>query len=173
MINSQELKGVLRKAVAAILAFMLSMVLLVALLLGGFILLLKAATLGLTPWVGEAGAFGITGFVCVLLLALLLYRLTRPAKSKGHTHSDSPRSPVEQLRQIIRDNPWESVAGAFVLGVTKHTDPNLRGFILQSGAAYLKQAQNDERPAEEKAQTDDTETPAEDPGPPDPEGTRE
>ena len=81
MPDSAWLQGVLRKAVAAIIGFMLAFVLLVALLITGFYMLVNAATLALSPMLGEAGAMAVTGVSCLLLLALFFYRMTRPATS--------------------------------------------------------------------------------------------
>ncbi|MEP1581400.1 MAG: hypothetical protein ABJK18_02560, partial [Marinobacter sp.] len=64
MPDSAWLQGVLRKAVAAIIGFMLAFVLLVALLITGFYMLVNAAMLALSPVMGEAGAMAVTGMSC-------------------------------------------------------------------------------------------------------------
>ena len=62
MLDSPQVQGAMRKAAAAVIGFVLAMVLLTALLLFGFYLLVKAAVLGLSPWLGEAGAMALSGY---------------------------------------------------------------------------------------------------------------
>ncbi len=146
MINSSVIEGVLRKAAAAIIGFMLAMVLLTALLIAGFVLLVRAAALALSPWVGEAGALGITGFSCFALLALFFYLMIRPvtrtARKKdadNTTKLGDDASPIEMLKNFIRKNPWEAVLAAFAIGVVENGDPRLRALLLQGGMAFMKQ----------------------------------
>ncbi|MEP1214280.1 MAG: hypothetical protein ABJM11_01015 [Marinobacter sp.] len=144
MPDSAWLQGVLRKAVAAILGLMLGLVLLVALLITGFYLLINAATLALSPFLGEAGALAVTGLACLLLLALFFYRMTRPAASKksaGEGKEDSSGSPVDVIRDLVRNNPLEAVAAAFTLGVVEQSDPRLKSLLLQGGMVLMKEAE--------------------------------
>ncbi|TBW58494.1 hypothetical protein EZI54_03680 [Marinobacter halodurans] len=156
---SGELQALLRKVLAALIGAALGLVLLSALLIGGFVLLAKAATLGLAPWVGEAGAFGITGAVCFALLGFFFYRMMRtPSRSMGRP-AGGRSSPLAAFRRLIVENPWESVLTAFALGITEQSDPRLRQFLVQSGLAFLKAAnamddggaENDERPPDTSA----------------------
>ncbi|MDG5500904.1 hypothetical protein [Marinobacter sp. BGYM27] len=144
MMSSEDIKALVRKALGAVIGFVLAFVLLSALLIGGFVMLLKAASLGLTPWVGEAGAYGITGFACVLLLAFFFYRMLKsPAKKSGDSEAGSGGksfSPVDAFRKLIINNPWEAVLTSFALGVTEQSDPRMRQFLIQSGLAFLKAA---------------------------------
>lgn len=145
MISSEGIQALVRKALGAIIGAVLGFVLLSALLIGGFVMLLKAASLGLTPLVGEAGAYGITGFACVLLLGLFFYRMMKsPAKKSGDGESGSEDgtsfSPVDAFRKLVTNNPWEAVLTAFALGVTEQSDPRMRQFLIQSGLAFLKAA---------------------------------
>ena len=75
MVSKQELEGLARKAVAALVGVFLVMALMSALLIAGLVLLLWAATAGLTPVVGQAGALAIAGGACFLLLGLFFWRL--------------------------------------------------------------------------------------------------
>lgn len=164
MPDSAWLQGVLRKAVAAILGFMLGLVLLVALLITGFYLLVNAATLALSPILGEAGALAVTGLSCLLLLALFFYRMTRPVASKksgSGNKGDSPASPVDTIRELVRNNPLEAVAAAFTLGVVEQSDPRLKSLLLQGGMALMKEAEAEQARGEESADTpaNDRETP--------------
>lgn len=157
MPDSAWLQGVLRKAVAAILGFMLALVLLVALLITGFYLLVNAATLALSPWMGEAGALAVTGLSCLLLLALFFYRMTRPVTSKKATSEgkkskeQSPASPIDTIRDLVRNNPLEAVAAAFTLGVVEQSDPRLKSLLIKGGMVLMKEAEADQARGKEQA----------------------
>ena len=160
MPDSAWLQGVLRKAVAAIIGFMLALVLLVALLITGFYMLVSAATLALSPLLGEAGALAVTGFACLLLLALFFFRMTRPATSKkspSGSEGHSPSSPVDAIRELVRNNPLEAVAAAFTFGLVEHGDPRLKALLLQGGMRLMKEAE-----AEQSRGKEETEEPASD-----------
>ncbi|WP_148864296.1 DUF898 domain-containing protein [Marinobacter fonticola] len=161
MISPGDIKALLRKALAAFIGAVLGFVLLSALIIGGFVMLLKAATLGLSPWVGEAGAYGITGFVCFLLLGIFFYCVLRqPNKSSGEGADDDGKeggvSPANAFRKLITKNPWEAVLIAFALGVTEHSDPRMRQMLIQSGIAFLKvgNIMDDGEPGDEEAAMD-------------------
>lgn len=146
MPDSAWVQGVLRKAVAAIIGFMLALVLLVALLITGFYLLVNAATLALSPLLGDAGAMAVTGFSCLLLLALFFYRMTRPVASKqsaSGSKGQSPVSPVNAIRDLVRNNPLEAAFAAFTLGVVEQSDPRLKSLLLQGGMVLMKEAEAD------------------------------
>lgn len=152
MPDSVWLQGVLRKAVAAIIGFMLALLLLVALLITGFYLLVNAATLALSPMLGEAGALAVTGLSCLLLLALFFYRMTRPVSAKTSSHKgkgQSSGSPVDLIRDLVRNNPLEAVAAAFTLGVVEQSDPRLKSLLLQGGMALMKEAEAEQARGQE------------------------
>lgn len=144
--NSAAIKSTVRKAIAAVTAVVLIVVLLTALLITGFYLLAGAATLALAPYVGEPGAMAITGLVCLCLLALFFYRMTRPARALGSTHkSESGQgsdSPVAILRSLIAKNPLEAAALAFAAGVAEQSDPRLKELLLQGGTEMMRQSAN-------------------------------
>jgi len=173
MLDSAQVKGALRKAAAAIIGFGLAMVLLTALLLTGFYLLVQAAVLSLTPWLGEAGAMGLIGAVCVLLLALFFQRLTRPKPSKTSHKSDKQAddksaSGINVLRDLIRENPWEAVLMAFAVGVAEHGDPRLRSLLLQGGTILMRRAESgepDEDGPDSASAPEDQVPPGEEPAP--------
>lgn len=153
MPDSAWIQGVLRKAVAAIIGFMLALVLLVALLITGFYLLVNAATLALSPALGDAGAMAVTGLSCLLLLVLFFYRMTRPVTSK-RSASDSkrqfPASPIDAIRDLVRSNPLEAVFAAFTLGVVEQGDPRLKSLLLQGGMVLMKEAEAEQARGKEK-----------------------
>lgn len=153
MPDSAWLQGVLRKAVAAIIGFMLALVLLVALLITGFYLLVNAATLALSPLLGEAGALAVTGLSCLLLLALFFYRMTRPAASKKSARGgkEQSASPIDAIRDLVRNNPLEAVAAAFTLGVVEQSDPRLKSLLLQGGMVLMKEAEAEQARGTEHA----------------------
>lgn len=159
MPDSAWLQGVLRKAVAAIIGFMLALVLLVALLITGFYLLVNAATLALSPLLGEAGALAVTGLSCLLLLALFFYRMTRPVASKKSAREgkEQSASPIDTIRNLVRNNPLEAVAAAFTLGVVEQSDPRLKSLLLQGGMVLMKEAE-----AEQARGTENADAPASD-----------
>lgn len=144
MLDSPQVKRAVRKAVAAIIGFFLAMALLTALLLTGFYLLVQAALLSLSPWLGEAGALWLVGFVCLLLLALFFLRLVRPGSSSdkhGKSQARPTGSGIDTLRDLIRKNPWESVLMAFAVGIAEQGDGRLRSLLLQGGTILMKQAE--------------------------------
>lgn len=142
MVSSQDIQALLRKALAAVIGAVLGFVLLSALLVGGFVMLLEAATLGLEPWVGEAGAYGITGVACLLLLGIVFYRMLHGPQKKAGDEGDGEKSegtsPLNAFRKLITKNPWEAILVAFALGVTEQSDPRMRQMLIQSGLAFLK-----------------------------------
>ncbi|NMT62567.1 hypothetical protein [Marinobacter orientalis] len=166
MLDSAWLRGVLRKAVAAIIGFMLAFVLLVALLITSFYMLVNAATLALSPWLGDAGAMAATGLFCLLLLALFFYRMTRPVASKKSASEgedgkgQSPPSPIDSIRNLVRNNPLEAVAAAFTLGVVEQSDPRLKSLLMQGGMVLMKEAEAEQAHAKEKADPPASETDA-------------
>ncbi|MDX1551360.1 MAG: hypothetical protein R3198_01965 [Marinobacter sp.] len=159
MLDSAWLQGVLRKAIAAIIGFMLALVLLVALLITGFYLLVNAATLALSPALGEAGALAVTGLSCLLLLALFFYRMTRPAaskKSSSESEGHSPGSPVDAIRELVRNNPLEAVAAAFTFGLVEHGDPRLKALLLQGGMVLMKEAEAEQARGKESTESSES-----------------
>jgi len=155
MFDSAAIKSTLRKAAAALIGFVMVLILLAALLLTGLHLLVSAGTLALAPLVGQAGALAISGLVCVLLVALFFYRLVSPGRSSkdqsGSEGSAKPasRSPIQILRSAITDNPLEAIAIAFAAGIAGHDDSRLRRLLLQGGMAMMEQPEkNATTPAE-------------------------
>lgn len=148
MLDSAQIQGALRKAVAAIIGFILAMVLLTALLITGFYLLIQAAVLALTPWLGQAEAMGLVGFGCVLLLALFFKRMTRPVSASkgedGEAAKGASRSPVDVIRNLIRENPLEAALMAFAVGIAEQGDPRLKSLLLQGGMILMKRSEADE-----------------------------
>lgn len=142
MFSSKDIKALLRKTLAAAIAAVLGFVLLSALLIGGFVMLLEAATLALAPWVGEAGAYGITGGFCLLLLGLFFYRMfhgpAKKPKAAAEGGKDEGSSPLNAFSKLITQHPWEAVLVAFALGITEQSDPRMRQMLIQSGLAFLK-----------------------------------
>ena len=169
MFDSAAIKDAIRKVAAALIGFVLALILLAALLLTGMHLLVSAATLALAPHVGQAGALAISGLVCVLLVALFFYRLASSAgtsatasdKSDSKT-SDKPRpasgSPIQTLRTAIKDNPLEAAAVAFAAGIAGYGDSRLRQLLLQGGMAMMEKPESP-RTASEHAPTPDKESP--------------
>lgn len=142
MLDSPQIQGAVRKAMAAIVGFLLVMVLLIALLLSGFYLLGKAATIAMVPLVGEAGALAVTGLACFLILALVFYRLSHRAsgaRSSADGTSGAGRSPTAILRDLIRGNPLESAMVAFAFGVAENTDPRLKSLLLEGGMVLMRE----------------------------------
>jgi hypothetical protein len=142
MLDSAQIQGALRKAAAAIIGLVLAMVLLTALLITGFYLLVQAALVALSPWLGEAGAMALVGCVCVLLLAIVFQRLTRPVYpgKSGQKAGGKSRSGVDVLRDLIRENPLEAAMMAFAVGIAEQGDPRLKSLLLQGGMILMKRA---------------------------------
>ncbi len=159
MLNSASIKSTARKVAAALIGFVLALVLLAALLLTGMKLLVSAATMALTPYVGPAGALAISGLVCVLLVGLFVYRLASPSKTasadtKSKKGDGSPsRSPVQALRSAIKDNPLEAAALAFAAGIAGHDDSRLRQLLIQGGMVMMEKPESPESPETPSADT--------------------
>ncbi|RBW49163.1 hypothetical protein [Marinobacter sp. F3R11] len=142
--DSAAIQSILRKAVAAITGIVLALVLLTALLITGFYLLVHAATLALAPVVGEPGAMAIVGLVCLCLLGLFFYRMTRPARTLRDTQSNpsasGSASPIDILRSLITRNPLEAAVLAFAVGIAEQGDPRLKQLLLQGGMTLMRQS---------------------------------
>ncbi|MGM0768549.1 MAG: hypothetical protein ACQEV6_11020 [Pseudomonadota bacterium] len=157
MLDSPKIQSAVRKTVAAVLGFMLALVLLTALLITGFYFLVNAATLALTPILGEAAAMTVTGLGCLLILALFFHRLVRtPSKAKSDdSGATGSGSPIESLRNLIKQNPLESALAAFALGVAEQNDPRLKSLLLQGGMVLMKESERaQEAPPSETAGDD-------------------
>lgn len=139
--DSASIQSTLRKAVAAIIGVVLSLVLLTMLLVAGFYLLVNAATLALVPLVGKPGAMAITGFVCLCLLMFFFYRMTRPPEAHQGPQDSSTAfdSPFGTLRSLIARNPLEAAALAFAVGFAEQSDPRLKKLLLQGGMVLMRQ----------------------------------
>lgn len=148
MFSKQELEQVLRKALAAALGGLLAFALLSALLIAGVILLLRAATAGLAPMIGEAGALGVTGLFCFVLLGLFFWRLVRPsakpdgAKPEAGEGSADAEAPLTLIRRLIRENPLEAMVTAFVVGIVGQGDARARALLLKGSLLALHEAEN-------------------------------
>ncbi|MBW4934096.1 hypothetical protein [Marinobacter sp. F4206] len=151
MIDSAQIKGLVRKAVAAVTGLMLAMVLLIALLVTGFYLLIRAALLALTPLLGEAAAMAAVGAGCVLLLAAFFWMLAggHSASKRKRRKSSGETSSLEQVRELIRENPLEAALTAFAVGVAQQGDPRLKSLLMQGGMELMKQAERREGDAPE------------------------
>ena len=164
MLDSAQIQGAVRKAAAAVIGFALAMVLLTALLLFGFYLLVQAAVLALSPWLGEAGAMALAGFVCMLVLALVFHRLTRPVSStKRRKDSDNQSgSGIDAIRNAIKENPLEAALMAFAVGIAEQKDPRLKSLLMEGGMVLMKQAESakpDEPTAGEDPEKEDNPSP--------------
>ncbi|WP_212747037.1 hypothetical protein [Marinobacter alexandrii] len=140
-----KLQGAVRKAIAALTAFLLSMVLLTALLITGFYLLIQAAILALSPVIGEAAAMASVGVLCMLLLGVFFWRMTSTPGASGKKEGTGSRgeSSVEALRGLIRNNPLEAALTAFAVGVAQQGDPRLRSLLMKGGMELMKEAEAD------------------------------
>lgn len=142
-----KVEGAVRKAVAALTGFLLALVLLTALLITGFYLLVQAAILALTPIIGEAAAMATVGGLCMLLLVAFFWRLTRtPSPSRSGAGSASGQaSALDNIRDLIRRNPFESVLTAFAVGLAQQGDPRLRSLLMKGGMELMKEAEAEQR----------------------------
>lgn len=134
------MKEAVRKAIAAVTGFILALVLLTALLITGFYLLVQAAILSLSPYLGQAGAMAVVGSGCVILLAAFFWRMTAsssPAK-RGKRKGAGTTSGLDKLREFIRENPLESALAAFAVGVAETSDPRLKTLLMQGGMELMK-----------------------------------
>ncbi|MCK2151228.1 hypothetical protein [Marinobacter alexandrii] len=140
-----KLQGAVRKAIAALTAFLLSMVLLTALLITGFYLLIQAAILALSPVIGEAAAMASVGVLCMLVLGVFFWRMTSTPGASGKKEGTDSRgeSSVEALRGLIRNNPLEAALTAFAVGVAQQGDPRLRSLLMKGGMELMKEAEAD------------------------------
>lgn len=152
MLDSAQIQGALRKAAAAVIGLMLAVILLTALLVTGFYLLVQASLIAMSPLLGEAGAMALAGFVCLLLLAIVFQRLTRPVNRRKSNQKAGvkSRSGIDVLRDLIRENPLEAVLTAFAAGIVEQSDPRLKSLLLEGGMSLMKQAEAEQtNPAED------------------------
>ena len=93
----------------------------------GAIWLVQGLTLWLSMHVGDAAAHAISGALCILPLALVVLRLWRlsrmPAQPLRHAG--------DTLRDMVRENPWEAMGVAFLMGVTQHGQHQDRLVVLR------------------------------------------
>ncbi|WP_091985207.1 hypothetical protein [Marinobacter gudaonensis] len=153
MFESAQVRGAVRKAVAAMTAFMLAMVLLIALLITGLYLLVQAAIMGLAPIIGEAASMAVVGFACVLLLAIFFWRMMNTGSSPKRREGKGAgaASTLDELRELIRENPLESAFTAFAVGIAQQSDPRLRELLLQGGMELMKRTgSNEERTSSDR-----------------------
>lgn len=156
-----KLKSAVRKTVAAITAFMLSLVLLTALLITGFYLLVQAAIMALSPWIGEAAAMALVGLGCVLLLAAFFWRLTRSGTSpkRSAEKKEEGASSLDDLRELIQENPLEAALTAFAVGIVQQGDPRLKSLLMQGGMELMKRTETGDSSAAEASTSSDPERP--------------
>ncbi len=140
MFSRQEIEGLARKALAALIGALLVFALLAALLIAGLVLLLWAITAGLTPYIGQAGALGVSGGLCFLLLGLFFWRLISARVTSSSEEGERSPTLRERIEETIRDNPMESALAAFALGMFGQADARFRALVLQSGVAFMRQA---------------------------------
>ncbi|RBP30639.1 hypothetical protein DET50_10754 [Marinobacter pelagius] len=145
------MKDAVRKAVAAVTGFILALVLLTALLITGFYLLIQAAILSLSPYLGQAGAMAVVGSGCALLLAVFFWRMTtrRSSAKSSIGKTAGTTSGIDKLRELIRENPLESALAAFAVGLAHESDPRLRTLLMQGGMELMKQTDSPPEPAPE------------------------
>ncbi|MDK9556953.1 hypothetical protein QQF73_04890 [Marinobacter sp. M216] len=143
MIDSAQIRGVVRKAVAALAGLMLAVVLLTALLITGFYLLVQAALLALAPVLGQPAAMTVVGASCVLLLLVFFWRMASPpsASKRKRGSSRGTSFSLDSLRELIRENPLEAALAAFAAGVAQQGDPRLRSLLMQGGMELMKRGE--------------------------------
>lgn len=146
MIDSSQIKGLVRKAIAAITGLMLALVLLAALLITGFYLLIQAALLALAPLIGQAAAMATVGSACMLLLGIFFWRMLAgtPRSKRRRSKGGSEGTALNALRDLIRENPLESALTAFAVGVAQEGDPRLKSLLMQGGMELMKRAESGE-----------------------------
>ncbi len=140
MFSRQEIEGLLRKALAALIGGLLVFALLAALLIAGLVLVLWAITAGLTPYIGQAGALAVSGGLCFLALGLFFWRLISARVTSSSEEGERSPTLRERIENTIRDNPLEAALGAFALGLFGQADARFRALVLQSGVAFMRQA---------------------------------
>lgn len=140
------MKGAFRKAIAAVTGFIIALVLLTALLLIGIYLLTHAAILSLSPYLGQAGAMALVGFVCVLLLVAIFWRMAARSSTAKKGVGASPKGTygTDKLREVIRKNPLESALTAFAVGVVQESDLRLTTLLMQGGMELMERTAQQE-----------------------------
>ncbi len=96
-----------------------------SMLIIGLIYLAQALADTLQFWLTPVATHLVTGLVCVvpaILLILVLHRVSRPQKTSQEAQASN------YLRILVRDNPWESVGVAFLLGFS-HSNAGAEGAI--------------------------------------------
>lgn len=144
MIDSSRIKGLVRKAIAAVTGLMLALVLLTALLITGFYLLIQAALLALSPLIGQAAAMAAVGSGCVLLLGVFFWCLVggKAGSNRRHSKGGNGTSSLDSIRELIRENPLEAALTAFAVGVAQEGDPRLRALLMQGGMELMKRTES-------------------------------
>ncbi|HVK99571.1 MAG TPA: hypothetical protein VM553_07165 [Dongiaceae bacterium] len=101
----------------------------VGLVAGGAVLQFKALILVLTPLVGPAAAYALTGLACFAIVLLMLLALSSKARTHRHTLAAATahtNTPLESSLMIVKKYPLESVMVAFAAGLSSGDPEELK-----------------------------------------------
>lgn len=106
-------------------------VLMIGLLAGGITLLIQALIYQLTPLVGVAGAYAVSGGVClaavVLTGAIVISYLRRARQaSVAAGEQETASDPYQMAWVLIQQHPLEAVLAAFAVGLTASEPEELK-----------------------------------------------
>ncbi|WP_172835785.1 hypothetical protein [Marinobacter sp. es.042] len=106
--------------------------------------------------------YGSAGSVCILFLALVFYRLTRPVSASKRQQGSEAQSgsSIDAIRNLIKPNPLEAALMAFAVGIAEQKDPSLKLLLLEGGMVLMKGAESSDpdRVDEEKTPENESET---------------
>lgn len=139
-----EMKTILARVIVQFALIVLALVLAGTLTATGLVWLMHGLTAFLAQHLSEHWSAILVGLLCLspfLILLVILYRLRR------HTRDLDTGEQRDGLRQLVRENPWETVSAAFIFGLTYKNDPQMSRMLLNESLAALsntKKSDNNE-----------------------------
>ena len=88
--------------------------------------------------------YGSASSDCILFLALVFYRLTRPVSSRKRQKGVEAQSGlgIDAIRNLIKANPLEAALMAFSVGIAEQKDPKLKSLLMEGGMVLMKRAES-------------------------------
>lgn len=119
--------------------FLLALLFCGAILVMGISYLAQALYQSLSMWSNPAIASAATALLCLAPALALVALLARRSQANGGRSSES-------VRELVRENPWETLGAVFILGVSQNSRSALDPETLKQLVTLLQQADDDAPP---------------------------
>lgn len=137
-----EMKSIMARVIVQFALIILALVLAGTLTAVGLVWLMHGLTAFLAQHLSEHWSAILVGLLCLspfLILFALLFRL------RHNTRDLSTGEQRGSLRQLVRENPWETISAAFIFGLTYRNDPQMSRMLLNESLAALSNPQKSEK----------------------------